>query len=228
MRRYIVLGMVFCLWGLAEVPAQTEMDRIGGKAKSTQNVDYVSSKKAILVPGSIQKIVSGKKTLVIEYEKMHKTGKFPIVRIQDIPFKLRKSGKNLEFTWQKVGYELVWLSKGDKVSLASSEAFNRKSFSVKNKNIKNTVISKGLTVETKRSDGVVSILKVVDIVKDSSGKMKKFSVKTYGDKNNPNEFHSENNIMAPEYYKQYEKGINDEVLYIFTSNENGQIFVYYR
>ena len=39
---------------------------------------------------------------------------------------------------------------------------------------------------------------------------------------------NENNRLAPEYHKQYEKGVNDEVLFIFTTDEIGDIYVYYR
>ncbi len=181
-----------------------------------------------MVPGSVQQVKKGKASLVIKYEKLHKTKKFPIIRIQGIPFKLRKKGDNLVFTWQQAGYEVVW-AKGDKeVILMSSDPFKRKSFSVKNKDVKNSIIYKGLVVETKRRDGVMSKLEVVDVIKDSSGNMEKFSVRTYANKANPAEFHNENNILSPEFHKQYEKGINDEVLYIFTSNKKGEIFVYYR
>ncbi len=196
--------------------------------EETSNITYVSPKKVIMVPGSIQKIKKGKASLVIKYEKLHKTKKFPIIRIQGIPFKLRKKGDNLVFTWQQAGYEVVW-AKGDKeVILMSSNPFKRKSFSVKNKDVKNSIIYKGLIVETKRRDGVMSKLEVVDVTKDPTGNMEKFSVRTFANKDNPAEFHNENNILSPDFHKQYEKGINDEVLFIFTSNKKGEIFVYYR
>ena len=192
------------------------------------NTTYVTPKKVIMVPGSRQTIKKGKSTLMVEYERLHKTKKFPIIRVQGIPFKLREKGNRLEFTWQQAGYEVLW-AKGDKgVFLMSSEAFKKKSFSVKNKDVKNSIIYKGLVVETKRRDGVMSKLEVVDIIKDSAGKMEKFSVRTFANRDNPAEFHNENNILSPEFHKQYEKGINDEVLYIFTSNKKGEIFVYYR
>ncbi|MBT3226788.1 MAG: hypothetical protein HN580_06955 [Deltaproteobacteria bacterium] len=211
----------------SETKASDKKDQANPVDEST-NVTYVSPKKVILVPGSIQKIKKGKASLMIEYKELHKTKKFPIIRIQGIPFKLRKKGDNLVFTWQQAGYEVVWV-KGDKeVILMSSEPFKRKSFSVKNKDVKNSVIYKGLVVETKRRDGVISKLEVADVVKDASGNMEKFSVRTFANKDNPAEFHNENNILAPEFHKQYEKGINDEVLYIFTSNKKGEIFVYYR
>ncbi|NQU64753.1 MAG: hypothetical protein HQ517_10815 [SAR324 cluster bacterium] len=192
------------------------------------NITYVSPKKVIMVPGSLQKISKGKESLIIEYEKLHKTGNFPIIRIQGVPFKLREKGDNLVFTWHQVGYEVVWAKSGEEVILMSSEEFKRKTFSVKNKDVRNSVIFKGLVVETKRSDGSVSKLEVVDVVQSPNGKMEKFSVRTYANKDNPAEFQNENNILSPEFHKQYEKGINDEVLYIFTSNNKGEVFVYYR
>lgn len=192
------------------------------------NITYVSPKKVIMVPGSRQTINKGKETLTVEYEKLHKTEKFPIVRIQDIPFKLRKKGDSLVFTWQTAGYEVVWVKDNKEVYLLSSQPFKKESFSVKNKDVKNSIIYEGLVVETKRKDGIMSKLEVVDITKDSQGRMEKFSVRTYANKDNPSEFHNENNILSPEYHKQYEKGINDEVLYIFTSNKEGEVFVYYR
>ncbi len=181
-----------------------------------------------MVPGSIQKIEKGKASLMIEFERLHQTKKFPIIRIQGIPFKLRKKGDNLVFTWQQVGYEVVWAKGGREVILMSSEEFKRKSFSVKNKDVRNSIIYKGLVVETKRRDGSTSKLEVVDVVKDTNGHMQKFSVRTFANKDNPTEFQNENNILAPEFHKQYEKGVNDEVLYIFTSNKKGEIFIYYR
>jgi len=182
-----------------------------------------------MLPGGVQKINKGKASLVIEYEKLHKTKKFPIIRIQGIPFKLRKKGNNLVFTWQQAGYEVIWAKGGQEVILMSSDPFKkRKTFSVKNKDVKNSIIYKGLTVETKRRDGSMSKMEIVDVIKDSKGNMEKFSVRTFANKANPAEFQNENNILAPEFHKQYEKGINDEVLYIFTSNKKGEIFVYYR
>lgn len=233
MKRLIVIGLLLVIFGCFEVFTLTGKSKIEKLIlkpveKSSVNIEYVSPKKVLLSPGSIQYVTSGKKTLRIEYEKLHKTGKFPIIRIQDIPFKLTKRGDDLEFTWQTAGYEITWLNKSDKVSLKSSKQFNKKTFSVKNKNVKNNLIREGLIVKTKRRNGVMSKLEIVTVEMGADGKMKKFSVRSYADKDNVSEFQNENNIMAPEFYKQYEKGVNDEVLYIFTSDENGQIFVYYR
>ena len=159
---------------------------------------------------------------------MHKTGNFPIVRIQGIPFKITKPENNLEFTWQKAGYELTWLPFSQKVALVSSEPFLKKSFSLQDKNVKSKLIHKGLTIQSKRRDGIISELQVVDVVKNSKGGMDKFSVRTFANKTIPSEYHNENNILAPEYHKQYEKAINGEVLFVFTSDDKGKIYVYYR
>jgi hypothetical protein len=233
MKRVILAIFLALMLG---VPAGYAQKKVSQTAKTvpanpgneSHKVTYVSPKKVMMVPGSYQTIRKGKSSLKIEYERMHKTGKFPIVRIQKIPFKLRKKGDRLEFTWQQAGYEVLWAKGGKEIILMSSDAFKKQSFSVKNKNVKNSIIYKGLMVETKRRDGAMSKLEVVDIVKDSTGRMEKFSVRTFADKKNPSQFHNENNILSPEFHKQYEKGINDEVLYIFTSNKKGEIFVYYR
>jgi len=233
MKRLIAIGLLVVTFGFFEgsgLFAKSKVEKLNLKPveKSSVNVEYISPKKALLSPGSVQYITSGHKTLRIEYEKLHKTGKFPIVKIQDIPFKLTQRGNKLEFTWHTAGYEITWMKKSDKVSLKSSNQFNKKTFSVKNKNVKNNLIRNGLVVETKRRDGVVSKLEIVNVEIGKDGKMKKFSVRSYANKEKVDEFQNENNVMAPEFYKQYEKGVNDEVLYIFTSDENGQIFVYYR
>ena len=233
MKRAFLTVLLCVLLSFSICHAQSQKKAAGKKNQSSQvdestNVTYVSPKKVIMVPGSVQKIKKGKDSLVIKYEKLHQTKKFPIIRIQGIPFKLRKKGDNLVFTWQQAGYEVVWAKGNKEVILMSSDPFKRKSFSVKNKDVKNSIIYKGLVVETKRRDGVLSKLEVVDVIKDSSGNMEKFSVRTFANKDNPAEFHNENNILSPEFHKQYEKGINDEVLFIFTSNKKGEIFVYYR
>jgi len=214
--------------GFAEEPAQVAKESPPDPGNESVNVTYVNPKKVVLVPGSRQTIRKGKSELTIVYEELHKTGKFPIVSLQGIPFKLQNKGERLAFTWQQAGYEVIWATEGGQVLLMSSEAFQKESFSVKNKDVKNSIIYKGLVVETKRRDGVMSKLEVVDIIRDGQGRMEKFSVRTFADRANPAEFHNENNILAPEYHKQYEKGINDEVLFIFTSNKKGEIFVYYR
>ncbi len=233
MKRVILIIFLALMLGVPAGYAQKKMSQTAktdpaNPGNEARNVTYVSPKKIIMVPGSYQTIRKGKASLKVKYERIHKTGKFPIVRIQSIPFKLRKKGDRLEFTWQQAGYEVLWAKGGKEIILMSSEAFKKQSFSVKNKNVKNSIIYKGLMVETKRRDGAMSKLEVVDIVKDSTGRMEKFSVRTFADKKNPSQFHNENNILSPEFHKQYEKGINDEVLYIFTSNKKGEIFVYYR
>jgi hypothetical protein len=203
-----------------------------GKDKKTAKIFtepiYQTPKKVILIPGSMQEVKSNRKNLVIEFEKMHKTGKFPIVRIQGIQFKLTKPNNKLEFTWQKAGYELTWLPFSEKVALVSSEPMFKKSFSLQDENVKSKLIRPGLTVESKRRDGVMAKLQVVDVIKDANGQMEKFSVRTFADKSVASQYHTENNIMAPEFHKQYEKGINGEVLFVFTSDEKGKIYVYYR
>ncbi len=233
MKRVILTVLLTVLIGIPvgyakNKAVQPVKEKQASPGNESLNVTYVSPKKVIMVPGSRQTIRKGKSSLMIEYEKMHKTKKFPIIRIQKIPFKLREKGDRLEFTWQQAGYEVLW-AKGEKeVLLMSSEAFKKQSFAVKDKNVKNSIIYKGLVVETKRRDGTMSKLEVVDVIKDSNGGMEKFSVRTFANRDNPSEFHNENNILAPEFHKQYEKGINDEVLFIFTSNKKGEIFVYYR
>ena len=197
-------------------------------AKPLAEPIYETPKKVILVPGSMQEVKSNRKNLVIEFEKMHKTGKFPIVRIQGIPFKLTKPNNKLEFTWQKAGYELTWLPFSEKVALVSSEPLFKKSFSLQDENVKSKLIHPGLAVESKRRDGQMAKLQVVDVLKNSQGQMEKFSVRTFADKNVPTQYHTENNILAPEFHKQYEKGINGEVLFVFTSDDKGKIYVYYR
>jgi len=233
MKRVILAIFLILMLGVPAGYAQKKASQTAKLAPANlgneaRNVTYVSPKKVTMVPGSYQTIRKGKASLKIEYERIHKTGKFPIVRIQSIPFNLRKKGDRLEFTWKQAGYEVLWAKGGKEIILMSSDAFKKQSFSVKNKNVKNSIIYKGLMVETKRRDGAISKLEIVDIVRDSKGGMEKFSVRTFADKKNPSEFHNENNILSPEFHKQYEKGINDEVLYIFTSNKKGEIFVYYR
>lgn len=232
MKRAVLAVLLIIMLGLPAAYAQKATPKVEKKqanpGNESLNVTYVTPKKVIMVPGSRQTIRKGKSSLKIEYEGLHKTEKFPIVRIQSLPFKLRKKGDRLEFTWQQAGYEVIWAKGGKEVVLMSSEPFKKKSFSVKNKNVKNSIIYKGLIVETKRRDGKMAKLEVVDIIKDSKGGMEKFSVRTFANRENSSEFHNENNILAPEYHKQYEKGINDEVLFIFTSNKKGEIFVYYR
>ena len=201
------------------------------KESKSPRIIQVSPKKVIMLPGSIQRIKTGKdgKTILnIEFEKMHPKGKFPVIRIQEIPFKLKERGNSIEFTWRQAAYELTWLKEGEKVSLLSSEPFGEKTFSTKAKQVKHKLIRPGLIVETKRADGVTSKLEVTSVVKGSNGSMEKFSVRTFADKKVSNSYHTENNILRPEFHKQYEKGVNGEILYIFTSNKKGEIFVYYR
>ncbi|MBU2643784.1 hypothetical protein KKI24_03690 [bacterium] len=233
MKRAILALLLGALLGFPVCYAQSQATAPADKPQvnpgnESVNITYVSPKKVIMVPGSKQTIRKDKDSLVIEYEKRHKTENFPIIRIQEIPFKLTEKGDKLEFTWQRAGYEVIWSKGDDEVILMSSEAFQRESFSVKNKDVKSSIIYKGLVVETKRREGIVSKLEVVDVIRDATGNMEKFSVRTYADKGNTTEFQNENNILRPEFHKQYEKGVNDEVLYIFTSNKKGEIFVYYR
>lgn len=220
----LISGALFSLSAASNVvPADS-----GEEKTVSRNVKYLSPKKAILTPGSLQSITSGKKTLTIEYRELHKTGQFPVVRIQGIPFKLTREGENLEFTWAAAGYDLKWKPQSIEVILTSSEPFNDKSFDLKAATTKHQVIYKGLIVETKRGDNTISMLEVTNMIAGSDGKMKQFSVKTWGDKSAASNFQIENNILAPEFHKQYEKGVNDEILYVFTTNERGEVVVYYR
>ena len=221
-----VIGLTFgtAMSAGGQKPAESGKKR----AKSFAEPIYKTPKKVILVPGSMQEVTTNRKNLVVEFEKMHKTGKFPIVRIQGIAFKLTKPNTKLEFTWQKAGYELTWLPFSDKVAMVSSEPLFKKSFSLQDENVKSKLIHPGLSVESKRRDGVVAKLQIVDVLKNAKGQMEKFSVRTFANKTVPSEYHNENNILAPEYHKQYEKGINGEVLFVFTSDDKGKIFVYYR
>lgn len=218
-----IVSLIFSLSAAPQLP-QAALEK---KAVS-KNVTYLSPKKAILRPGSLQSIVSGKQVLTIEYRQMHKTGKFPVVRIQGIPFKLTEEGENLEFTWATVGYDLKWIPKTNHVALISSKPFNEKSFDLKAASTLHKVIHKGLIIETKRENKTVSMLEVTDVTLEADGKMKQFSVKTWGDKTAVTNFQIENNILRPEFHKQYEKGVNNEILYVFTSNERGEVVVYYR
>ena len=228
-----ILTFILVSTSFLDVSAATKPKVASKDAKQSgqPRIIQVSPKKVILVPGSIQRIKTGKKgddILAIEFEKMHPKGKFPIIRIQGIPFKLPKRGHSIEFTWKTAGYELMWLKEGEKVSLLSSKPFGEKTFSTKAKKVKSALIRTGLIVETKRSNGIKSKLEVTNVVKDSDGKMEKFSVRTHGDAKKAGEYHTENNIPRPKFHKQYEKGVNGEILYIFTSNEKGQVYVYYR
>lgn len=227
-----LLVMFTFLFVLGHSGYATVKDKTGkspkNSTKSFTEPIYVSPKKVILISGSMQEIVRNKKQLIIEFEKMHKTGNFPVVRIQGIPFKLTKPNNNLEFTWQKAGYDLTWLPFSQKVALVSSEPFFKKSFSLEDKNVNNKLIHAGLTVESKRRDGVMAKLQVVNVKTNAKGQMEKFSLRTFADKTIPSEYHNENNILAPEFHKQYEKGINGEVLFVFTSDDKGKIYVYFR
>lgn len=215
------------LFSLSAAP-QKMPDQPTEEVIASKNVKYLSPKKAILSQGSIQAITSGKKTLTIEYRELHKTGKFPVVRIQGIPFKLTQEGENLEFTWATAGYDLRWIPKTHDVSLISSKPFNEKSFDLQSEKTKHQVIYKGLSIETPKSDKTISMLEVTNVMLGEDGKVAQFSIKTFGDKTALSNYQVENNILAPEYHKQYEKGVNDEILYIFTSNEKGEVLVYYR
>ena len=197
-----------------------------GKRKGNEP-RFVSNKKVILTPGAMQRVKTKNAQLEIEYERIHPKGKFPEIRIQGIPFKMSKRGEKLEFTWNKAAYELQWLPKGNEVQLVSSKAFAEGGkLTTKSKEAKHALIKKGLIVKTKRKDGKMSKLEVTDVQK-SKGRMTKFSTRTYADEASPN-YQQENNIMSPQTFKQYEKGVNGEILYVFTSNRQGQVFVYYR
>ncbi|MDH5559233.1 MAG: hypothetical protein OEY59_00085 [Deltaproteobacteria bacterium] len=203
-------------------------EKAGSSERKSYKVTFESPKKAILTPGSIQTITSKDTNLTIEFQEMHKTGNFPVIKIQSLPFKLTSTEDSIKFTWKGVGYELKWLPEGKKVALLSSEPFAEKTFTTKTRKVNHQVIKKGLIVETKRRDGVLSSLEVTGIDRDEQGKVKSFSVLTYSDKTKESEYHNENHITAPELYQQYEKAVNGEVLFIFTTNPKGLVEVYYR
>jgi len=226
----------------AEAEAPTAKPKAGAKQVVEVKKDYqgqaegtapkvVNPKKVILTPKTVQRIKSPNgEQLEIAFERIHPAGKFPEVRIQGIPFKMEKRGEKIAFTWNQAGYELTWADQGDEVILLSSQAFaqaEEAKLSPDNKEAKHALLKKGLVVTAKRKNGKTARLEVTNLEQDKAGKMTKFSTKTQGDENSP-EFQMENNIMPPETFKQYEKGIDEEILFIFTSNRNGQIFVYYR
>ncbi|PCI25255.1 MAG: hypothetical protein COB67_10955 [SAR324 cluster bacterium] len=201
------------------------------QGKRIDSIKIVNARKVILSPGNIQRIKTGEEgetILGIEFEHLDPMGDFPVVRIQGIPFKLTKRGESIKFTWQQASYELVWLPQGDKVSLLSSEPFGERTFSPKAQQVKRELLYKGLAVETKRMNGVHAKMEVTGIVKNREGKMEKFSVRTFSNKARVKSYQNENNIIAPAFQDQYEKGVNGEVLFIFSTNKQGQIYVYYR
>ena len=217
---------------LTPAPLLLAKDAVGIKSnyigkKKGKAPKVIHAKKVILSPGAVQRIGKKGNNLEIDYERLHPSGKFPVVRIQGLPFKMTKRGEKLSFSWNKAGYELFWLKEGNEVALLSSAPFAEAKLNAKSASAKHLLIKKGLIVKAKRKDGKFAKLKVTNVVKDNKGRMQKFSTETHGDEKGMNS-QSEQNIMAPEVGKQYEKAVNGEILYIFTSNKNGQIFVYYR
>lgn len=186
-------------------------------------------KKVLLVPQSYKQVVSGKDTLTVEYEKLHPKEKFPIVRIQGIQFNLRQRGETTEFTWSGEGYSLAW-PKGDteNVVFTTSGTFEAEAaFGPEKKDSQKALVKEGLIVQTKRQDGKTSKLEVTGVEKEGEA-VTKFSIKTYADEQVAADSQSENHIPAPEVKKQYEKAINGEILYIFTSDKDGKVWVYWR
>ena len=207
-----------------EVAADHDSVQVSAKNKPI----VVTPKKIYLVPQSFKQVTSGKDTLTIEYEKLHPKGKYPIVRIQGIQFNIRQQAETIEFTWHGAGYMMVW-PKGEteKVALMSSTPFDSAAFSPEKKNVQHALIKEGLTVSTKRQDGKTAKLEVTAIEKDGK-KIQKFSIRTFADQTIATEFQNENHTVAPEVNKQYEKGVNGEVLFIFTSDAKGKVYVYWR
>ncbi|MDX2471961.1 MAG: hypothetical protein QNL04_15430 [SAR324 cluster bacterium] len=226
-----ILVLVFSLFfaplsfAVAKDAVEVKSNYVGKKTGKAPEV--INPKKVLLAPGAVQRIGKKGNNLEIEYEKMHPSGNFPVVRIQGIPFKMTNREEKLSFSWNKAGYDLFWLKKGNQVALLSSADFAEDKLTAKSTAAKHQVIKKGLVVTTKRKNGKTSKLKVTDVQKDKKGRMKKFSTETYAEKAGK-DYQSEQNIMAPEVEKQYEKSVNGEILYIFTSNKNGQIYVYYK
>ena len=217
---------------LAPTPLLFAKDKVEVKRnyvgkKQGKSPEVIHAKKVILSPGAVQRIGKKGNNLEIDYERIHPSGNFPVVRIQGIPFKMTKRGEKIAFSWNKAGYELFWLKKGNKVALLSSAPFAEAKLKATSASAKHKLIKKGLVVTTKRKNGKISKLIVTNVIKNKRGKMVKFSTETHGDSSN-NQYQGEQNIMAPEVGKQYEKAVNGEILYIFTSNKNGQIFVYFR
>lgn len=209
---------------VAEVAADHDPARLSGKNKP----EVVGPKKIFLVPQSFKQVNSGKDTLTIEFEKLHPAAKYPMVRIQGIQFNIRTQGETIEWTWHGAGYTMVWpKNETEKVLLMSSEPFDKQAFTPEKKDVKHALLKEGLKVKTKRQDGTVALLEVT-AVEEMGGKMSKFSTRTFSDETKEAEFQNENNIPAPPTAKQYEKGVNGEVLFIFTSNEKGQVYVYWR
>jgi len=208
----------------AEVAANHDAVKVKAKNKPI----VVNPKKVYLVPQSFKQVTKGKDTLTIEYERLHPKEKYPMVRIQGIQFNIRQQNESMEFTWHGAGYMMVW-PKGEteKVALMSSAPFDSSAFSPEKKNVHHAKLKRGLIVSAKRQDGKKSKVEVTDI-EMAGGKMHKFSIRTFADEKVPTEFQNENHTPAPEQQKQYEKGINGEVLFIFTTDAKGQIYVYWR
>ena len=223
----LVLSLLFTPLSFvtAKDAVEVKSNYVGNKKGKAPQV--INSKKVLLSPGAVQRIGKKGNNLEIEFEKMHPSGKFPVIRIQGIPFKVTNREEKISFSWNKAGYDIFWLKKGDQVALLSSENFAEAKLTPKSSQAKHKIIKKGLVVTTKRKNGKIAKLKVTDVQKDRKGRMKKFSTETYAEQTGKN-YQSEQNIMAPEVEKQYEKSVNGEILYIFTSNKRGQIYVYYK
>lgn len=194
-------------------------------------IRIISSREVILSVGNIQRIKTGENgdsILNIEFFQLDPVEKFPIVKIQGIPFKITQRDENIKFTWQNANYTLVWMETGDKVSLISSEPFGERTFSAKAKQVKSELIYKGLSIETKRLSGEVARLDITGVRSNKDGEMEKFSLKTFSDTRNMDNYQNENDLVAPRVKEQIEKGINGEVLFIFAADEKGEIYVYYR
>ncbi|OGG94119.1 MAG: hypothetical protein A2508_00510 [Candidatus Lambdaproteobacteria bacterium RIFOXYD12_FULL_49_8] len=212
----------------ADAPAEVAQDHDKPSVEGKNKPIVVNPKKVFLVPNSFKQITNGKDTLTVEYESLHKTGKYPQVRIQGIQFNLRKQDDQVDFTWHGSGFQLVWpKNEPEKVALTSSEPFDTQAFSPEKPNAQHALIKEGLEVKSKRQDGKTAKLEVTG-VEEKDGKMAKFSVRTFSDEAEDDKFQNENHIPAPEEKTQFEKGVNGEVLFIFTSNAKGQIFVYWR
>ncbi len=194
-------------------------------------IKIISSSEVLLSIGNIQRIKTGENgdsILNIEFFDMDPYEYFPIIKIQGIPFKLTQRGQSLIFTWQNANYTLTWLSTSDEVSLVSSQPFGERTFSPKAKQVKTKLIFKGLSIESERLSGETARLDITGVILGNEGEMAKFSIKTYSDTRNMENYQNENNLVAPGIEAQIEKGINGEVLFIFTKNEKGAIDVYYR
>jgi len=223
----VLLGYSSAAWAAkpkSEVASNHDAVKVSAKNKPI----VVNPKKIYLVPQSFKQVTKGKDTLTIEYERLHPKDHYPIVRIQGIQFNIREPNETMEFTWHGAGYMMVW-PKGEKekVAFMSSVPFDSAAFSPDKKDVHHALLKKGLIVTAKRQDGKKAKLEVTDL-EMADKKMNKFSIRTFADEKVPTVFQNENHTPAPEVDVQYEKGVNGEVLFIFTSDKKGQIFVYWR